>query len=100
MFTGSIVAIVTPFRNGRVDERALVLFRNGETVRALDDCCPHAGAPLSEGTVEGKTVTCSWHGWTFDCETGESLDGADASVACHGVLVESGAILVRLPGAS
>ena len=36
-----------------VDGRPLVLVRQGERVHALDDACPHAGAPLSEGFVEG-----------------------------------------------
>ena len=33
---------------------------------AVSDACPHAGAPLSDGWIEGNELTCPWHGWTFD----------------------------------
>jgi nitrite reductase (NADH) small subunit len=40
---------------------------------ALNDVCPHQGALLSEGTIEDGRVVCSWHGWSFDPETGAEL---------------------------
>ncbi len=36
---------------------------------AMDDTCTHAGASLSEGTLEGPILTCGWHGAKFDCKT-------------------------------
>jgi len=29
---------------------------------AYEDSCPHAGVPLSEGTLSGRLITCSRHG--------------------------------------
>ena len=40
--------------------------RDGE-VFALRDICPHRGLPLSFGWFDGAEVTCSYHGWRFDC---------------------------------
>jgi nitrite reductase (NADH) small subunit len=40
---------------------------------ALNDVCPHQGAPLSEGTIEDGRIVCSWHGWSFDPKTGAEL---------------------------
>ena len=37
---------------------------------AMNDTCTHAGASLSEGSLEGHIVTCGWHGAKFDCKTG------------------------------
>jgi phenylpropionate dioxygenase-like ring-hydroxylating dioxygenase large terminal subunit len=34
---------------------------------ALKDNCPHRGVPLSSGWFDGKTITCCYHGWQFDC---------------------------------
>ncbi len=47
----------------------MVLFRGPEgQVAALDDWCPHRGAPLSLGKVcEGKLV-CGYHGLQMGCE--------------------------------
>lgn len=36
--------------------------------------CPHYGAPLHEGHLEGKTLTCPWHNARFDVESGKVLD--------------------------
>jgi UDP-MurNAc hydroxylase len=37
--------------------------------------CPHKGADLSRfGEVDGCTLTCTMHGWTWDLETGECLN--------------------------
>ena len=40
---------------------------------AMDDTCTHAGASLSEGSLDGSTVTCPWHGSTWDCKTGKMI---------------------------
>lgn len=40
---------------------------------ALDDSCPHAGAPLGFGQVEEGTVICPRHGAHFDIRTGKVL---------------------------
>ncbi|HMD32493.1 MAG TPA: Rieske 2Fe-2S domain-containing protein [Candidatus Acidoferrales bacterium] len=38
---------------------------------ALRDFCPHRGMPLSAGHFDGETVECSYHGWRFDCRSGQ-----------------------------
>ncbi|HSE31780.1 MAG TPA: Rieske 2Fe-2S domain-containing protein [Pyrinomonadaceae bacterium] len=40
---------------------------------AIDNFCPHKGAPLSEGTLCGHIIECALHGWQFDVRTGECL---------------------------
>ena len=41
------------------------------TIYAIGGECTHAGGPLGEGDLDGKVVTCPWHGGTFDVTTGE-----------------------------
>lgn len=77
------------------DGLPIVLVRDGGRVTALENRCPHAGAPLSEGFVEPGRITCSWHGWTFDSSTGASLDDPALSVPAFEVRVEDGEIYVR-----
>jgi phenylpropionate dioxygenase-like ring-hydroxylating dioxygenase large terminal subunit len=63
----------------------IVLGRDRGTVRALHDRCPHRGIPLSAGRREFPgTVTCIYHGWTYDLASGELVealtDGPDSPI--------------------
>ena len=40
----------------------IALFNVDGTCYAIADTCTHRGGPLSEGSLEGSTVTCPWHG--------------------------------------
>lgn len=62
----------------RLDGIDVGLFRVAGEIHAMENRCPHAGDPLSEGTLEGAIVTCRAHGWKFDVRTGfppENPDG-------------------------
>jgi nitrite reductase/ring-hydroxylating ferredoxin subunit len=82
------------FRSGPYQ---IALFRRGESVSALNNECPHAGASLSSGFCDGEIVVCPWHGWEFDCATGKglSVEGCDAET--FRVVVEEGVVKVELP---
>lgn len=58
---------------------AVVLVRRGEVVNALKETCSHAGGPLSEGTLEGDTITCPWHFSTFRLMDGGVVHGPASS---------------------
>jgi phenylpropionate dioxygenase-like ring-hydroxylating dioxygenase large terminal subunit len=47
--------------------RDLAIYRgeNGKVV-AVDAYCPHMGAHLAEGKVEGNEIRCFFHNWKFD----------------------------------
>ena len=42
---------------------------------ATHAACPHRQGPLNEGTLDGTTVTCPWHGSQFNVCTGAVLRG-------------------------
>lgn len=78
--------------------RRVALFREGETVRALADACPHMGASLGMGVALDGDVTCPWHGWHFRLADGKNTDGLEACVATYPVRVDGeGRIEVALP---
>ena len=54
----------------QAEGQTIALFNVGGTYYAIEDTCSHVGGPLSEGAVEGVTVTCPWHGAQFDVATG------------------------------
>lgn len=43
--------------------------------------CPHRLGPLEDAPVEDGAITCPWHGWRFDVESGRALDGRRARLA-------------------
>lgn len=54
--------------------RDLALYRgNDGKVRALDAYCPHMGAHLGDGIVEGDSLRCLFHNWKFS-ESGKCTD--------------------------
>lgn len=57
------------------DGNRIAVFRlSKKEFRAIDGICPHQGAPLYEGSLEGSVVVCPWHAWSFDVRTGACED--------------------------
>jgi nitrite reductase/ring-hydroxylating ferredoxin subunit len=73
------------------------LYLVDECVYAMEDTCPHAGFPLSEGELEGCVITCDAHGWPFDVRTGFDPENADGfPIPCFAVFIEEGMVHVDL----
>lgn len=71
---------------------------------AVDALCTHYGGDLSEGKLEGKTITCPVHGAKFDVTDGkvvspptEPLDRPEIeSLITYPLKVENGEIYVKV----
>jgi nitrite reductase (NADH) small subunit len=87
------------------------VFNVGGQFHALDNCCPHTGAPVCRGKVTGRTVIgsdrfeliweregeilrCPWHQWEFAIDTGDSLSNPRRRVKARRIYVEDGWIHV------
>ena len=80
-----------------VNGKKIALFNVAGSFYAIDDTCTHRGGPLSEGVLEGKKVTCPWHGATFDVTTGEVLGPpAPQGVARYDARVEGDDVEVEV----
>jgi len=53
---------------------SMVVARVGQEFCAVLNKCPHLGLPLTANKVEGRTITCPFHGSQFDMCSGENLD--------------------------
>ena len=78
-----------------LDGRELVLFRAADRIHAFENRCPHEGNPLSEGEIAGPTLTCVFHNWRFDLETGACLFG-DLPAKRYEASIEDDHIQIRL----
>src|SRR5687768_14313478 len=71
-----------------VDGHTIALFLLDGKVYAIDDTCPHRGAPLSDGMCRDGQVMCPLHAARFDLATGQHLcPPARSGVATHPVRV-------------
>ena len=67
------VGDVPPGSAARVGDA--VVFNVDGNFCAAQATCPHRGGPLGEGTFDGSTVTCPWHGSQFNACSGAVLRG-------------------------
>src|SRR5438132_14090109 len=74
----------------------LVLFADGDEVRAVDNRCPHMGFPLHRGSLADGILTCHWHHARFDLCSGGTFDQWADDLRTYAVEVRDGAVLVDL----
>jgi ferredoxin-nitrite reductase len=53
-----------------VDGIPVAVFRRRDQLHAIENVCPHAGAALAEGVLDGDEVLCPLHGFRFNIKTG------------------------------
>ncbi|MFU8805953.1 MAG: Rieske (2Fe-2S) protein [Bradymonadaceae bacterium] len=80
--------------------KRLALFRVDDEFHCIQSHCPHAGAPLANGTIEGCKVHCPRHSWVFDVQTGACETDPRYDVRRYEVRVEDGFVFVGLPETS
>lgn len=77
--------------------RLVAVFNHDGEYYAIDDLCPHMGASLGSGCLEGDVVTCPWHAWRFRVTDGAWADNPKVKVDAFAVRVEGDMILVHVP---
>ena len=98
-----IVGKVSDFTLGKlqkitVDGKDVLIANIDGNYYAVNDTCTHAGASLSEWSLDGAVVTCGWHGAKFDCKTGK-LSAFPAKIKdlnSYKVVIESENIFVEV----
>ncbi|MFC7049181.1 Rieske (2Fe-2S) protein [Emcibacter nanhaiensis] len=81
------------FRKGG---KQILVLQTGDRLFAVNNRCPHQGYPLSEGHMSDDCrLTCNWHNWKFDLDSGETVVGGD-QLRSYAVKIEGEAILVDL----
>jgi vanillate O-demethylase monooxygenase subunit len=68
----------TPLAVTLLGEPLVLIRESNGCANAFFDECPHRGAPLSLGKLEGDELVCAFHGWRF------SVDGAATFIPALG----------------
>jgi len=84
------------FRAG--DTTILLLKVNGQ-YHAYQGHCPHQGAALAEGELDGGVLTCTAHRWQFNATNGLGVNPRSARLKCFPVHVVDRRVLIEVePG--
>jgi nitrite reductase (NADH) small subunit len=77
--------------------RVAVFRGENGVVYALEDRCPHRGAPLSQGVIyDVCKVACADHGWTIDLRSGAVEAPERGEVRTFAVRVVDGEVFVSI----
>jgi cytochrome P450/nitrite reductase/ring-hydroxylating ferredoxin subunit len=60
----------------------LVVVRAGGGLKAYQGRCPHQGALLGEGEMDGGMLVCRNHRWRFETLTGQRVGGSQCLTTC------------------
>jgi toluene monooxygenase system ferredoxin subunit len=77
-----------------VDGKKIALVRVAEGVFAYADRCVHLGVPISQGKLEGTTLTCTAHHYTYDACTGRGVNPKGICLTSYAVKLEDGGVWV------
>jgi cytochrome P450/nitrite reductase/ring-hydroxylating ferredoxin subunit len=75
----------------------VALVRTAAGWRAFQGRCPHQGALLGEGEIEGDKLVCRNHRWRFSLDSGRRDGGSECLASCP-VAERDGAIFVDVSG--
>jgi len=73
----------------------IAVFRYAKGISAIVSVCSHQNGPLGEGCVKDGLITCPWHGFQFDPETGAAPAPFEDRVQTHEVKLLKGDIWVN-----
>jgi nitrite reductase/ring-hydroxylating ferredoxin subunit len=73
----------------------IALFRHDGRVFALQNSCPHQGAPIHLGFVRDGCVVCPHHGWSFRLDTGEFTHNNLVKIKTYPAREEDGYIFIE-----
>lgn len=87
-----------PFAFESGDDKVL-LIKSAKGMRAFRNACAHQGLPLEGGILDNEngTITCPWHGFQFDSESGECFSAPQCQLEPFPLRVSDNRVWVR-PG--
>lgn len=76
-------SVKTTAQSIKLDSSTVVVARNstGDPI-AFHDYCPHRGASFDKISLKGDTISCPYHGFTFDTPDGTLKRGTGVKTGC------------------
>jgi len=73
----------------------VAVFRYDGKVSAISNVCQHQNGPLGEGRIIDGCITCPWHGYQYQPETGAAPAPFKEKIPTFRVKVVGGSVLVH-----
>jgi nitrite reductase (NADH) small subunit len=81
-----------------IDAESYVVCNHNGVIHVLDGICPHRNGPLGAGNFADGKVICPYHGWEFDCATGEYDLNPLVRIRTYPVTIEGGEVRIEIGG--
>jgi nitrite reductase/ring-hydroxylating ferredoxin subunit len=78
-----------------VDDDSFIITNVDNRLAAFRNECVHQGLSLDGGLLEDGVLTCPWHGFRFQADTGECLTAPGAQLPQVPLRVAGGVISIR-----
>lgn len=95
-----------------IEQREIAVIYSNDEYHALLNFCVHQGAPVCEGTLTGalaqnmedefywdcqdELLTCPWHAWEFDIETGKHITRSEYAIPTFETQVKDNNVYVSV----
>jgi len=79
-----------------VEGKTIALFNIASVFYAFEDSCPHQGASMWSGKLEGQILQCCAHGLRFDLATGYLLHSTQMKLSTYFVEVQGEQVFIVL----
>ncbi|RUM80920.1 MAG: (2Fe-2S)-binding protein [Candidatus Thioglobus sp.] len=79
-----------------VKGRDLFVTMNEGRLYCAENRCPHEDIKLTLGCLKGNRVKCSLHGYSFDLETGDSLEEDVDNMLTYPIREENNEIYIEV----
>jgi len=79
-----------------VKGRDLFVTMNEGRLYCAENRCPHEDIKLTLGCLKGNRVKCSLHGYSFDLETGDSLEEDVDNMLTYPIKEENNEIYIEV----
>lgn len=84
----------------QVDDLSIGVFHHKGQMVALRNHCLHRGGPVATGALEGDTLTCPWHGYQYNVNTGELLVDPSLKLDTYRLVRKGDEIYLAIPEAA
>ncbi len=82
----------------QLGEKQLAGVRIGERIFVFNAFCPHRGAPLTQGMINGVgEIICPLHEYRFDLSTGNVRVGSCGDLEVYQTSIEVDGLKIKVP---